>query len=359
LHDITERKLLEDGLRESLDRLRLVTQATNDAMWDWDLIGEEHSWNDRFDAMWGHDSSREPPSVEAWAAKLHPDDRQRVAAGFLAAVNGDASEWSDEYRFIRPDGSIGYVFDRGVVLYNAQGERSRIMGVMLDVTERRGSEEERRQLLAHQVAAQEDERRRIADDIHDDSIQAMTAVGIRLATLGKQITDERAAESLSRVAVSVESAIGRLRHLMFQLRPRVLDEEGIGPTLRIVLAQMAEDEGLAYRFEDQLVEEPPKEIRAVLYRIAQEALANARKHAAGTEVEVTLGERDHGFFVRIGDQGSGFDAGALTASPTGHMGLSSMRERAEMAGGWSRVDSAPGRGTTVECWIPAEAAIAP
>jgi PAS domain S-box-containing protein len=359
MHDITERKLLEDGLRESLDRLRLVTSATNDAMWDWDLIGDEHSWNDRFDAMWGHDSSREPPSVEAWAAKLHPDDRQRVAASFMAAVTGDASEWSDEYRFIRPDGSIGYVFDRGVVLYNAQGERSRIMGVMLDVTERRGSEEERRQLLAHQVAAQEDERRRIADDIHDDSIQAMTAVGIRLATLGKQITDERAAETLSRVAVSVESAIGRLRHLMFQLRPRVLDEEGIGPTLRIVLSQMAEDEGLVYRFDDQLVEEPPKEARAILYRIAQEALANARKHAGGTEVEVILGERDRGFFVRVGDQGSGFDAAVLTASPTGHMGLSSMRERAEMAGGWWRVDSAPGRGTTVECWIPAEAPAAP
>jgi PAS domain S-box-containing protein len=359
MHDITDRKQMEDGLRESVDRLRLVTQATNDAMWDWDLIGEDHWWNDRFDALWGHDSAREPPSVEAWATKLHPSDRERVVQGFLAAAYGDADEWSDEYRFIRPDGSVGYVFDRGVVLRNAQGDRARIMGVMLDVTQRRGTEEGRRQLLAHHVTAQEDERRRIAQDIHDDSIQAMTAVGIRLGTLGQQITDERAAESLARVERSVEAAITRLRHLMFQLRPRMLDEEGLAPTLRILLAQIAEDEGLEYRLEDHLGQEPPKETRAILYRIAQEALLNARKHARGTPVEVTLGERDLGYFVRVRDEGPGFHARALTASPTGHMGLSSMRERAEMAGGWWHLDSAPGLGTTVECWIPAEAGLAP
>jgi PAS domain S-box-containing protein len=359
MHDITDRKQMEEGLRESVERLRLVTQATNDAMWDWDLIGEDHWWNDRFDALWGHDSSIEPPSVEAWAAKLHPNDRERVVQGFLAAAYGDADEWSDEYRFIRPDGSVGYVFDRGLVLRNAQGDRARIMGAMLDVTQRRGTEEERRQLLAHQVTAQEDERRRIAQDIHDDSIQAMTVVGIRLATLAQQITDEQAAESLARVQDSVEAAVTRLRHLMFQLRPRSLDEEGLAPTLRILLAQMAEDESLEYRFEDHLGQEPPQEVRAILYRIAQEALSNARRHARGVAVEVTLGERDRGYFVRVRDEGPGFDARVLTASPTGHMGLSSMRERAEMAGGWWRVDSAPGRGTRVECWIPAEAGLAP
>jgi PAS domain S-box-containing protein len=359
MHDISDRKQMEEGLRESVERLRLVTQATNDAMWDWDLIGEDHWWNDRFDAMWGHDSSREPPSVEAWASKLHPDDRERVVQSFEAAVQGNADEWSDEYRFIRGDGSVGYVFDRGVVLRNAQGDRSRLMGVMLDVTQRRGTEEERRQLLAHQVTAQEDERRRIAQDIHDDSIQAMTAVGIRLATLAQQITEERAAESLARVQESVEAAVTRLRHLMFQLRPRVLDEEGLAPTLRILLAQMAEDEGLRYRFESHLGQEPPQETRGILYRIVQEALSNARKHARGVAVVVSLGERDRGYFVRVRDEGPGFDARVLTASPTGHMGLSSMRERAEMAGGWWRVDSAPGRGTTVECWIPAEAGPAP
>jgi PAS domain S-box-containing protein len=359
MHDITDRKQMEDELRESVERLRLLTQHTNDAMWDWDLIGEDHWWNDRFDTMWGHDSSVEPPSVEAWASKLYPADRERVVTGFLEAAYGDADEWSDEYRFMRPDGSIGYVFDRGIVLRNAQGERARIMGVMLDVTERRGTEEERRQLFAHQVGAQEEERRRIAEDIHDDSIQAMTAVGIRLSTLTQQVTDERAAESLARVQRSVEGAITRLRHLMFQLRPRVLDEEGLAPTLRIFLAQTAEDEGLDYRLEDHLVEEPPQEARAILYRITQEALANARKHARGAAVEVSLGPRDQGFFVRVRDEGPGFDAKVVTASPTGHMGLSSMRERAEMAGGWCRVDSAPGRGTSVECWIPADAGLAP
>ncbi len=104
--------------------------------------------------------------------------------------------------------------------------------------------------------------------------------------------------------------------------------------------------------EDGLVEEPSPELRTVLFRIAQEALANARKHARARTVRVELAEREGGVVLRVRDDGIGFRVGAVGPPVAGHLGLPSMRERAQMAGGWCRVDSSPGAGTTVEAWVP-------
>jgi signal transduction histidine kinase len=92
----------------------------------------------------------------------------------------------------------------------------------------------------------------------------------------------------------------------------------------------------------------------VLYRIAQEALANVRKHAEATAIHVTLADRENGALLRIRDDGLGFDLAAVDEERPGHLGLVSMRERAEMAGGWLRMAGSKGQGTTVEAWVPAE-----
>jgi PAS domain S-box-containing protein len=356
MYDITERKLMEEELRGTVERVLLVAAATNDAVWDWDLVNDERWWSDEHYRLLGWEPGKIAPTYEDWASKIHPDDRDRVERGSALALARGDDVWSDEFRYLRPDGSYGYLFDRAFVVRDIEGKPVRMIGAVLDVTERRQMEEERRELFAHQVAAQEEERRRLADDIHDDSIQAMTAVGIRLSTLSQQLAGDQRKETIDRLQRSVEAAISRLRHLMFQLRPRALDEEGLGATLRIFLAQLETDEGVTSRLEDRLVTEPPYEVRANLYRIVQEALANVRKHARGALVTVTMEERDDGYYVRVRDDGPGFDASVMKGSPSGHIGLSSMRERATMAGGWWRVESKPERGTTVEVWLPANGA---
>jgi len=93
-------------------------------------------------------------------------------------------------------------------------------------------------------------------------------------------------------------------------------------------------------------------VRLILYRIAQEALANVRKHANASRVHVRLTQQDGGYLVQVEDDGDGFDAPEMLRSAPGHLGLSSMRERAEMAGGWCKVHGLPGNGTTVEFWVP-------
>ena len=212
----------------------------------------------------------------------------------------------------------------------------------------------RRRLLARLVSAQEEERQGIANDIHDDSIQVMSAVGMRLYSLRKRLTDPEHLATLDEFAKTITEATRRLRSLMFELRPPALDREGLGPALRMYLEQNANGEGPSYELEDHLVSEPTPEIRAVVYRIVQEALTNIRKHARATRVQVLLEPMGVGVRVRVTDDGVGLPAGQSDRSAPGHMGFTAMRERAEMAAGWWRIDSTPGEGTVVEFWVPSE-----
>jgi PAS domain S-box-containing protein len=214
------------------------------------------------------------------------------------------------------------------------------------------TDEVRQRLLSHLTMAQEEERSRIAADIHDDTIQVMTAVGMRLDILRRELQRPEQTELLEEVEETVRVATSRLRNLLFELHPPTLDRDGLAAALRIYLEQNREQTGVAYTLEDRMAGEPPAETRVILYRVAQEVLANARKHARASSLNVVLESRDGGYLVRIADDGVGFTASEDEYQRPGHMGLASIRERAEMAGGWSRIESTPGDGTTVEFWLP-------
>jgi len=227
-------------------------------------------------------------------------------------------------------------------------ERARVQGQLrLSIEELRKSAEDRSRLFAHVVQAQEEERRRIADDIHDDSVQVMTAVALRLATLRRRLGSDHVDPLLVNLEHDVRQSITRLRHLMFVLRPPALEHHGIAAAMETFLAQSSEDAGLRYSLDDRLHQEPETETRIVVYRIAQEAVANTCKHAHATRIDVTLDETDGGVLVTIRDDGVGFDAHHPQLTPPGHLGLMVMRERAEQSGGWCAVESQPGFGTTV------------
>jgi PAS domain S-box-containing protein len=212
---------------------------------------------------------------------------------------------------------------------------------------------ERKFLLTRVVAAQEEERHRIASDIHDDPVQQMTAVSLRLGSLERRHPELAETKEFKTLVDTVGGAIERLRGMMFDLRPYVLDRDGLGPALRLYLeTRVAPGGDLVCRFDNRLTAEPPAETRVMLYRIAQEALTNVRRHAAASSVEVVLDGSDGGFGLTVRDDGTGFATDGESRSLDGHLGLSGMRERAESEGGWLRVESTPGAGTTVRAWIP-------
>jgi signal transduction histidine kinase len=214
-------------------------------------------------------------------------------------------------------------------------------------------EEEQARLLAELVAAEEETRRRIAADIHDDTAQAVAAAGLRIDALAAELEDPEAHETALNARRALAEANRRLRRLLFELRPPALDEAGLAAALELFLTDTLAHDGFDWTVDNRLVDEPKPEVRAILYRVALEALTNVRKHARASLVEVSLEHRGVGVAVRIRDDGDGFDLPEPDAPhEPGHFGLVSMRERAEAAGGRFAMASAPGQGTTVDFWMP-------
>jgi signal transduction histidine kinase len=221
------------------------------------------------------------------------------------------------------------------------------------VTALRQADAERLELLSRLVNAQEEERQRIASDLHDDAIQKVTAASMRLDMLAMAHPELSDDDAFVKAKATVYASIESMRHLMSELRPYVLDRDGLGPALRQLLQEdFGLDGGPDYELSDDLSAEPPEVARVVLFRIAQEALTNVRKHAGASNVHVELREEAGGYLVRVTDDGAGFVTGIRPDSASRHIGLRSMRHRAEQAGGTCTVESSPGEGTGVEIWLP-------
>jgi PAS domain S-box-containing protein len=317
------------------------------------------------ESLLGYPVERWLADSSLWRSILHPDDRH--AAIELADRIWETREpYATEYRIVAADGRIVWIQEASVIIPGANGQPSLWQGVLFDVTARHTAEEERsrnvallrradrqrRELLAALVSAQEAERKRLATEIHDDPVQKMTAVGLRLGALLRTLEDPKDLRIVEQLQATVELSISRLRAMMFELRPPALDRGGLVAAVRDLVNEMDGSFPLC-RIEDRLVGEPVEEIRTTAYRIAVEALVNVQRHARASGVEVLFAERDRGLFLRVRDDGIGVPLEALTDVRPGHLGLTSIRERAEAAGGWSRIEALASGGTIVEAWLPA------
>lgn len=139
--DISDRKKAEEALRKSEERFHLITRATNDAMWDWDLKTNSLWWNEGFKTIFGYTSDEIEPGIESWESRIHPEDKERILSSVHAAIERGDQFWSDEYRFLRRDGSYAMLFDRGYVVYDQNGKPVRMIGAMMDITDRKRAEE--------------------------------------------------------------------------------------------------------------------------------------------------------------------------------------------------------------------------
>jgi PAS domain S-box-containing protein len=140
LHDVTEHGRERDALRESEERYRLINRASNDVIWDWDLVTGTMYWNESLERVFGYDPAQIPPTLDWWTEHVHPDQRESAEAGLLAVIESGGENWHDEYRFLKADGTYAMVFDRGYV-YRRGGRAIRMVGSMLDMTERLQAEQ--------------------------------------------------------------------------------------------------------------------------------------------------------------------------------------------------------------------------
>lgn len=234
----------------------------------------------------------------------------------------------------------------------------------------RQSEQQSRQLLAQSrrmqdqlrrlsrqiLSAQEDERRRVSRDLHDVIAQTLAGINVSLGGLRQEaaIGTRGLVRRIVNVQKLVEQSVELVHQFARELRPTVLDDLGLIPALQTFMKSLRKESGLRVSLSAfAAVEKVSDEKRTVLYRVTQEALVNAVRHARASRVDVVIQQRNGDACLRIRDDGQGFSAERSSRAMAGQrLGLLGMRERVEMVGGSFDVTSAPGKGTTVRACIP-------
>lgn len=138
--EVLERQRSEEALRETNQRFEIVTRATTDVIWDWDLQGHTIWWNENFQTVFGWTPEEVGTSIESWKSRVHPEDAPRILDSVDDVLRGDERLWAGEYRFRRRDGSYATMFDRGYIIRDEQRKPIRMIGAMQDISVRKAAE---------------------------------------------------------------------------------------------------------------------------------------------------------------------------------------------------------------------------
>ena len=172
--DVTEARRTEESLRISEERFRTIARATTDVVWDWNLVDDSLWVSDSIEAVFGYTTADFTGPIHAWSDHIHADERERVVAHIRSAIAGGEERWMDEYRFLRKDGSIAFVLDRGYINRDGGGQATRMIGAMVDLTERRQAERRIEYLAYYDVLTQLPNRQMLMDRLQralDDCAQ--------------------------------------------------------------------------------------------------------------------------------------------------------------------------------------------
>jgi signal transduction histidine kinase len=340
------RRRAERRLRESEARLALATADLG--IWEWDVSSGEVWGSERWRRMFGF-TGDDRLSFERVLGRVDPADRAGVCSTLDEALAG-GTEYQGEFRIALPDGTRRWVFARGRP-ESGGGLARRMLGASIDVTERRQAEDAARTLSRRLIQAQEQERARVARELHDDVTQRLARLAIDAARLERAAPDGEARDTARALQSGLVGLSEDVHDISYQLHPAMVDDLGLAEALRSEWERLSyqgvETEGLRLRNLPQVI---PPDVALGLFRVAQEALRNAVRHAPGCRVSLALEGVDGGLRLAVQDSGPGFDPGAPVRPAT--LGLASMRERVSLLGGELEVASAPDAGTTVLAWVP-------
>lgn len=376
--DITERKEMENALRESQERFRAILSQATAGIVRKKLDGTLLFVNAAFANMLGYTSS-ELVGKPIWQF-THPDDVEKNKK-LYAQLMVDGLPFQLEKRLIRRDGSILWVNASVSPIMDLDGKPQYAVAVEVDITARKKAEEALQQInlqlenlvekrtaeLKYANAAlqrnrrrlvevQEEERRALARELHDRVGQSLTALNLNLITIQDQLPLELLEQAGSRLADSIrllEETIPAVRDVMSNLRPAVLDEYGLESALRIHLDEFTLRHDINVDFPDITPPLPRLDtsIEMTILRIAQEALFNIAKHSKTHQAKLALSLDEDTVCLTVDDNGIGFESSTIHRA--GH-GLNIMRERAEAVGGSLLITSIPGKGTKIEVKIPVQ-----
>ena len=347
-------------LQTALDRWDLVTQATHDGVYDWDLMTCRVVCSPHWKTMHGFPQQGEDESPEQWARRIHPDDRDRVIGHRDEYLANRREGFREEYRIRRYDGRWIWVLDRAIVLRNEAGQALRLVGSEKDITERKQAEALLRrhearleELTAKLLTAQERERQRLARELHDDFTQRLAVLAVDIGALERSLpSDASLRDHLHRLQQTAGQLANDIHNFAYQLHPSLLEHLGLEAAIRDQVDEFRRRTGLAVQYvRRDIPKSLPIDAATCLFRVTQECLQNIYKHAAASEVLVRLLSTPNGAGVCIRDNGKGFSLDQAHG-PSSGLGLISMEERIQLMNGTFRIRTQPGKGTEVHAWIP-------
>ena len=353
----TGKKLAGEAMKS---RFLQLFEHYPDAMVIVDRAGQIHQANSQAEELFGYDHNKlRGESVhtlfpgQSATLSLRPwsgDDTGRVGRHLdLVGSSSDLRQFPADVNVIPIQTERGTASVMSIRDITEVQRAQFVLDLGLNFEEASGRD--RQDLLDHLIRAQEEERGRIAADIHDETIQVLAAANLRIQQLRDALGDPDQLDVLDKLGITLSMAMSHLRQLIFNLRPPSLEHGSVATALRGQLDDMKSATGVSYQLDDSCTDRLSQAARVLIYRSASEALANVRKHARASRVRVQFRAAASGCLVRIVDDGVGYNPAEVEQRP-GHAGLTLIRERAQIAGGWSRIESTPGAGTTVEFWIP-------
>jgi two-component system sensor histidine kinase UhpB len=350
-----ERKKILQKVVENYERYNTLIKATSDTIWDWDLRANEISWNEGITTIFGYQPAQVLNTFEWHTLKIHIDDRERVLNNIKNCLKEGRDQWQEEYRYQTAQGHYKFVYDRGYVLKSEQNKPYRVLGAMMDITERKKMQEElvrnqiETQKLITQVTIQTQEKERgvIGRELHDNINQILATAKL---CVDMAINEEQfRKELLHRSYDSISKAINEIRILSKTLVPPSLGDIGLKEALLEMIENISSPElMIRMKANDVLIENLSNNKKLIIYRIVQEQINNILKHSKATESQIELKTHNKKLQLLVKDNGIGFDPKKKAKG----IGLNNIISRVEMHNGDMEIISSPGKGCMLKVEIP-------
>jgi len=349
------------------EELSAIVASSDDAILSKGLDGTIRSWNAAAERLYGYTAAE---AVGRNIALIVPDELASEIGGILREIA--ANRRVEHFETVRRhrDGSLVAVSLSVSPVLDGAGRVVAASVIARDVSGRlameaalKESERRRMEILASMLRAEEAERSRIATELHDDTVQVMTASLFaldRVALIARRSENRQIESAVTVTRATLEEATARARRLMFELRPSILHEHGIIPAVNVLAEETRRETGARAEVQGS-VGRYGHDVEELVYRSLQEVLANVRKHAGATEVAIRFEDDGAALVCEVADNGRGFDPVAIRDRPGAalHAGLDAMAERIRAAGGETTVDSRRGGGTRVRLTLPIQADAGP
>ncbi|WP_206956495.1 PAS domain-containing protein [Trinickia acidisoli] len=355
-----ERNRALTALAASEERFQLAVSGASAGLWDLNPHTGELYLSPHFREIVGHDEDELSNDMHAHFQIIHPDDVERVTLA-LRAHTQDRHPYDIEYRVRTRAGDYRWIQSRAQALWDASGTAYRMVGWILDVTDRRRanealreSREELQRLSANIQHIREEEKTRIARELHDDLGQLLTAMKIDMARFEQTFEsriDAASGGALRNIYGLIDQLVASVRRIAADLRPVMLDDLGPIPAIDWFIHEFSARHGIVVNAQLDINEVAfNRDSGTEVFRMVQEGLTNIARHSGASEASIEIARDEPFCIVKIRDNGRGALPDARRSRKS--FGLLGMRERAARLGGELSVESAPGEGFALTVTLP-------